>query len=397
MVGRDAALRALRHRVTGREFAYATVLEVTDGGPNGFLLRVRAGQRRHPHILIVAADEQSLTLDHLIGEPLESDDAEAWADGVYYWLMEELDTGVLRRGRRVTLDDGTMAVDPSLETDASSPPWDVSAVPLDRPTRTGRRRLRWTALRARRRSFVTIGGHIPHEPDPTPGGYLQEAGFDVTTGRAAHAEGRLIEWLQLFANERHASALLGQLVVSWRDEHDAVAQLKHLECGPQTPQVAVEQLVLAGVHDAADTGARWIEHRFHHTADLDLGLPWQSATGVMRLDTACPTVRTVSDIDTIILVDLGAPGVALRRGRTLPRKRASARGHRRRVVAGVERRDTPTLHARWTGPRFRGSPVTTGPNRSATRRGATVHGRRSDEALFGAARSIPTLAEPTTL
>jgi hypothetical protein len=186
VVGRDEALRALQRMVTGHEFEHATVLEVTDGGPAGFLLRVRAGQRIHAHTLIVAADEQSLALEHSIGEPLESDDVETWADGVYYWLMEELDTGVLRWGGRVTLDDGTVAVDPSLEADASPQWWDVSEVPLDRPTRAGQRRLLWAALRARRRSFVTIGDHVPHEPDPTPGGYLREAGFEVGPGRAAH-------------------------------------------------------------------------------------------------------------------------------------------------------------------------------------------------------------------
>ena len=31
-------------------------------------------------------------------EPLEADDAQMWADGVHFWLMEEFDTGVLRRG-----------------------------------------------------------------------------------------------------------------------------------------------------------------------------------------------------------------------------------------------------------------------------------------------------------
>jgi hypothetical protein len=286
VVGRDEALRALRGKVAGREFEYATVLEVSDGGSAGFMLRVRAGQRLHPHTLILAVDEKSLTLEHSIGEPLETDDAETWADGVYYWLMEELDTGVLRRGGRVTLDDGTVAVDPSLETDASHQPWYVSEVPLDRPTRAGQRRLLWTALRARRRSFVTIGDHVPHEPDPTPGGYLREAGFEVGPGRAAHADGRLIQWLQLFRDDRHASLPLGQLVVSWRDEPEGVAQLEHLECKPQAPHAAVEQLMLAGVHDAADAGARWIEHRLDHADDLDLGLPWQTADGVMRLSAA---------------------------------------------------------------------------------------------------------------
>ena len=94
MVRRDEAQHALRRKVTGREFEFATVLEVTDGGPAGFLLRVRAGQRIHPHTLILAAVEESLTLEHSIGEPLDTDDAEVevWANGVHFWLMEELDS-----------------------------------------------------------------------------------------------------------------------------------------------------------------------------------------------------------------------------------------------------------------------------------------------------------------
>jgi hypothetical protein len=72
VVGRDEALRALRRKITGREFEFATVLEVTDGGPAGFLLRVRAGRRLHLHTLVLAADEESLSLDHGIGDPLET-------------------------------------------------------------------------------------------------------------------------------------------------------------------------------------------------------------------------------------------------------------------------------------------------------------------------------------
>jgi hypothetical protein len=51
VVGRDEALEELRRAFTGHEFHDATVLEVTDGGPEGFLLRVRGGQRlAHAHV-----------------------------------------------------------------------------------------------------------------------------------------------------------------------------------------------------------------------------------------------------------------------------------------------------------------------------------------------------------
>jgi hypothetical protein len=82
MVGRDEAFQELRRVVTEREFVSATVLEVTDGGPDGFLLRVQSGQRLHPHTLVVAANERSLALDHSIGLPLDDDDPRLWAYGL---------------------------------------------------------------------------------------------------------------------------------------------------------------------------------------------------------------------------------------------------------------------------------------------------------------------------
>lgn len=284
MIGRDEALEALRREVEGREFEFATVLEVTDGGPGRFLLRVRGGQRLHPHTLVVAADEQSLAVDHSVGEPLDSDDARLWVDGVVLWLMEQLDTGVLRWGRRITLPDGSVAIDPQLQPEPTSPWW-LNAVPLERPTRAGRRRLRRMARSRRRSHFVTLDD-FGSEPDPAPGGHLRDVGFDVRPGRAAHAEGRLVEWLQLYLDDSGASPPAGQLVVAWHDRSEAVVQLEHLECEPSVPGGAVEELVLAGVHAAADAGARFIEHRFDDVNVVQLGFPWRPKGGAMRLDAA---------------------------------------------------------------------------------------------------------------
>lgn len=105
MVGRDEALQLLRRVITGRGFVIATVLEVTDGGSDGSLLRVRSGRRLQAHTLVVAADEHRLALDHGLGLPLDDDDVQRWAHAVSTWLAEQLDTGVLRWGSRVTLPD----------------------------------------------------------------------------------------------------------------------------------------------------------------------------------------------------------------------------------------------------------------------------------------------------
>jgi hypothetical protein len=101
------------------------------------VLRARSGRRLHPHILVLAADEASLGLDHRVGEPLDAaDDVQVWAEGVVWWLMELLDTGVLRWGRRVSFDSGIQAIDPSLEPGPPSP-WYASDVSLQRRRERG--------------------------------------------------------------------------------------------------------------------------------------------------------------------------------------------------------------------------------------------------------------------
>ncbi|MCA1784188.1 MAG: hypothetical protein LC679_19050 [Intrasporangiaceae bacterium] len=284
MVGRDEALEALHREVAGHAFEYATGLDVTDGGPAGFLVRVRAGQRLRPATLVVAADEQSLALDHSVDEPLPVDDVEMWAFGVRIWLAEQLDTGVLRWGRRVTLPDGTTAIDPSIRPGPASPWW-VSSVPLLRPTPPGQRQLR-RAARSRRGGLVTLGGSIEFQPDPAPGGHLHHAGLDVGPGRAATSGGRLVAWLQLYLDHSGGSPPVGQLVVAWGEGSETVVQLEHLEYRPSAPRAAIEGLVLAGLHAAADAGARVIEHRLDDREPLQSRLPWQLQDGVMCLDTA---------------------------------------------------------------------------------------------------------------
>lgn len=293
MVRRDEALAALRREVEGRRFWSATVVEVTDGGVDGFVLRVRSGQRLDLHTLVLAADEDSLALDHAIGERLHTDDVQVWADGVVIYLMEQLDTGVLLWGRRITLEDGTVAIDPTLEPGPSSP-FSVSSVPSQRLTEPAQRRVDRLGpldrlrllVRGGRGSVVVQVDPAELEPDPHPGGHLRDAGLDVRPGRAAHADGRLVAWLQLFLDDRGGAPPVGQLVVTWRDESAAVAQLEHLECRPAATRAATEEMVIAGLHAAADAGARWIEHRIGDIDRLELGLRWLSEGDVRRLDAA---------------------------------------------------------------------------------------------------------------
>ncbi|MFO7959916.1 MAG: hypothetical protein R6U94_03080, partial [Nitriliruptoraceae bacterium] len=117
-------------------------------------------------------------------------------------------------------------------------------------------------------------------------GHLRHAGLDVRPGRAATAEGRLVAWLQLYLDDRGGSPPVGQLVVAFGEGSETVVQLEHLEYRPSVPRAAIEELVLAGLHAAADAGARVIEHRLDDRDLLPSGLPWRPADGVMRLDAA---------------------------------------------------------------------------------------------------------------
>lgn len=281
MVGREEALQGLRRAVTRREFEFASVLEVTDGGLDGFLVSVRSGQRLDLHVVVLAADEQALALDHSVGEPLHADDVNLWADGVVTMLMELLDTGGLRWGRRIMLSDGSVAIDPTLEPDPPSP-WSISPVPLQRPTRAGQRRLRRLMRGTGSDHVAMLGGRITEEPDPSPGGHLRDMGFDVRPGRAAHANGRLVQWLQLYLDDSIDAPPAGQLVVARRDKTGDVVLLEHLECKPDVPQEAVEELVLAGVHAAADAGAHVIEYG-PGGQHIHSRLAWQQEGSLLRL------------------------------------------------------------------------------------------------------------------
>lgn len=280
MIGRGEALEALRRESLGRKFAFATVLEVTDGGPSGFLAHVRSGRRVHPHLLVVAGDESRLSLDAAINELLPVADAQLWARGVLMWLMVQLDTGVLRWGRRVTLPDGSVAIDPMLEP-APASPWWVSPLPLDRPTGAGSvHGDDWRDGRDAAVSKSSATAPLPSRSRLRAGTCETRAS---TCGRAAHTDGRLVQWLQLHLDDRGRSLPVGQFVVAWQDECEAVVVLECREFEPSVPVRAVEELLLAGVHAAADAGARVIQHRTDNAEHLQRELPWQSDDGILHL------------------------------------------------------------------------------------------------------------------
>lgn len=157
---------------------------------------------------------------------------------------------------------------------------------MERPTPAGQRQLRRLSRQRGSRHISTVGDEIGRGPDPAPGGYLRSLGFDVRPGRTAHAEGRLIQWWQLYLDDGGPPPPVGQLVVAWLDGSETVARLEYLESDTSVARGGVEELVLGGVHAAADAGSEVIEHRLD-IEHLQLGLPWQPENGArcrQRLD-----------------------------------------------------------------------------------------------------------------
>jgi hypothetical protein len=155
VVGRDEALLALQGELTGRVFEFATVLEVVDGGADGFVLR---------------------------------------------W------------GRRVTLDGGIQAIDPSLEPGPPSPWW-VSVVSLQRPTRAGQRRLRRLARRVGDAASSSSETASRRSPARHQVATCATAG-PMCSRDARPTESRLVAWLLLFDDDSADATPVGPLVVS---------------------------------------------------------------------------------------------------------------------------------------------------------------------------------------
>lgn len=183
---------------------------------------------------------------------------DGWVDDVAGWLMEELDTGWVRRARRSHLG-GLVELDRD-EARGSDVPrrYDIEAVP----------------------------------PDSLVEEWLAEAGMDVTLARQLRSEGRLLTWIKVSDSVARAGSrssfsiaafgdepppmskrkllwarLTAQLRGTWghntpvghavvsrdrRSEEAAILEL--LEVTSEAPAAVRHSLVLHAVHDAAEAG-----------------------------------------------------------------------------------------------------------------------------------------------
>src|SRR5262245_43645714 len=84
--------------------------------------------RRDPNVYTIEVDYPRVSESPMTGEPVGS--AGEWAEGLEWHLMEELDTGLVRRARR-RVRDGRVLLDLDDAPDVSPAGFWIGAVPLD--------------------------------------------------------------------------------------------------------------------------------------------------------------------------------------------------------------------------------------------------------------------------
>lgn len=219
--------------------------------------------RRNPHTFVVpfGRDLQGPYSDHEAW-PEGQDPLEAWCEDVQFWLMEELDTGLLARATRRREGEEIVLSSPS--TTIEDGLW-VSDVPQYAPEV----RLPWRArlrvapgmllalLRGRSFSFgwlADVDTEAEAGDGAGDGSWLAGAGLDPGRVRAIRAEGRLLVWLQLLGEDL-AEGPAGQCAVVTCPEQD-VACTEVLELSEDAPHDARQRMVDAAVHTVADLGVR---------------------------------------------------------------------------------------------------------------------------------------------
>ncbi|MCT1617713.1 hypothetical protein [Janibacter hoylei] len=233
--------------------------------------------RRNPHTFVVrfGRDLQGPYSD-LEAWPEGQDPLEAWCEDVQFWLMEELDTGLLARATRHREGEAIVLSSPSTTIEDEDEDEDglwVSDVPQYAPEvrwHPGRRvRLPWrtrlrvapgmllAVLRGRSFSFgwlADVDTEAEAGDGASDGSWLAGAGLDPGRVRAIRAEGRLLVWLQLLGKDL-ADGPAGQCAVV-TCPGQGVACTEVLELSEGAPHDARQRLVDAAVHAAADLGVR---------------------------------------------------------------------------------------------------------------------------------------------
>ncbi|MFF4190011.1 hypothetical protein [Nonomuraea sp. NPDC001831] len=214
-----AAVRARLLRPGAVTAGFAGVEVVAEG--DGLLVVFR--WRRDPNTYALRIGFPAASESAWTGLPVSS--ADAWAHDVEFLLMEELDTGLVRRSRR-TVRDGRVLLDTRDAPDVWPAGYYVDAVPLD-----------------------------DDAPATDAGFWLARAGLDVGVPRRLIAEARLACWLQAYLDHDRGEPFVGHAAASWEDERHTMARLDVACVLPGVPAGVRRALARLAVHEVAEAGA----------------------------------------------------------------------------------------------------------------------------------------------
>ncbi|WP_214413100.1 hypothetical protein [Sphaerisporangium fuscum] len=180
------------------------------------------------------------------GLPVTS--ADEWATDFASRLAEELDTGLVRRSRRV-IRDGYVLLDTHDAPDVCPTGFFISSVPLDVGLSASPDDLE--------RAYSILGSPSASVSPPASkvGIWLARAGMDVTTPRRLIVEARLACWLQAYVDNARGEPFVGQAAASWEDERHTIARLEVVHIQPGVPSQVRDALVRLAVCEVAEAGA----------------------------------------------------------------------------------------------------------------------------------------------
>jgi hypothetical protein len=206
--------------------------------------------RRDPNIYAIKVEFPATSESPWTG--LSATSIDGWAADVEYLLMEELDTGLVRRSRRMIRESYVL-----LDTRDAPDPWPagffISSVPFGDDVVRPLRQLKddeESACAIRRSPSASVSPHAAK-----PGHWLAEAGMDATIPRQLIVEARLACWLQAYVDNARGKPFVGHAAASWQDERHTIARLDVAHIQPGIPSEVREALVRVAVCEVAEAGA----------------------------------------------------------------------------------------------------------------------------------------------
>ncbi|WP_245691389.1 hypothetical protein [Sinosporangium album] len=180
------------------------------------------------------------------GLPVTS--ADEWAAEFAFRFAAELDTGLVRRSRRV-IRDGYVLLDTHDAPDVCPAGFFIDSVSLDD--------VGLCALPDDIEKAYSTLGSLPASVSPprsNVGAWLAQAGMDVTTPRQLIVEARLACWLQAYVDNARGEPFVGHAVASWEDKRHTIARLDLVHIQRGVPLEVRDALVRLVVCEVAEVG-----------------------------------------------------------------------------------------------------------------------------------------------